>query len=108
MLLFCDIIIENLDNIQAIGEIGLDFSEKRSEDELKRQHERFHKLLEVASEYEKPIVLHVRDAEQRALEIVQDYPGIPDVIFHCFSGSKKTAIWTGHRGNSRIVSWLKK
>ncbi len=85
-------IIENIDNIEAIGEIGLDYSESRPQDELKRQHERFDKLLEVASEYEKPIVLHVRDAEQRALEIVQDYPSIPNVIFHCFSGSKKTAL----------------
>ena len=85
-------IIENLDNIQAIGEIGLDFSEKRSEDELKRQHDNFHKMLELASEYDMPIVLHVREAEKHALDIVKEYPNIPDVIFHCFSGGKATAI----------------
>lgn len=85
-------IIENIDNIEAIGEIGLDFSEDRSEDELKRQHDRFHRLLEVASEYDKAIVLHVRDAEQHALEIVKEYPEIPDVVFHCFSGTKTTAL----------------
>ncbi len=85
-------IIENIDNIEAIGEIGLDYSESRPEDELKRQHERFHKLLEVASEYDKAIVLHVREAEHRALDIVNEYPNIPDVIFHCFSGGKQTAI----------------
>lgn len=85
-------IIENLDNIQAIGEIGLDFSEKRSEDELKRQHDNFHKMLELAGEYDMPIVLHVREAEKHALDIVKEYPNIPDVIFHCFSGGKATAI----------------
>ncbi len=85
-------IIDNIDNIEAIGEIGLDFSENRPEDELKRQHDRFHQLLEVATEYDKAIVLHVRDAEQHALEIVKEYSGIPDVIFHCFSGTKTTAI----------------
>lgn len=85
-------IIENLDNIQAIGEIGLDFSEKRPEDELKRQHDNFHKMLELASEYDMPIVLHVREAEKHALDIVKEYPNIPDVIFHCFSGGKATAI----------------
>lgn len=85
-------IIDNIDNIEAIGEIGLDFSEDRQEDELKRQHDRFNRLLEVAVEYEKPIVLHVRNAEKHALDIVNKYPGIPDVIFHCFSGSKTTAI----------------
>lgn len=85
-------IIRNLDNIQAIGEIGLDFAGNKSEDELKRQHERFHRLLEVATEYDMPIVLHVREAEQHALEIVKEYPSIPDVIFHCFSGNKTTAL----------------
>jgi TatD DNase family protein len=85
-------IIDNLDNIQAIGEIGLDFAEEKSEDALKRQHNRFHKLLEVACEYDMPIVLHVREAEQHALDIVNEYPNIPDVIFHCFSGSKTTAL----------------
>lgn len=85
-------IIENLDNIQAIGEIGLDFSEKRSEDELKRQHDNFHKMLELASEYNMPIVLHVREAEKHALDIIKEYPNIPDVIFHCFSGGKSTAL----------------
>lgn len=85
-------IIENLDNIQAIGEIGLDFSEKRSEDELKRQHNNFHKMLELASEYNMPIVLHVREAEKHALDIIKEYPNIPDVIFHCFSGGKSTAL----------------
>lgn len=85
-------IIENLDNIQAIGEIGLDFSEKRPEDELKRQHDNFHKMLELASEYDMPIVLHVREAEKHALDIVKEYPNIPEVIFHCFSGGKATAI----------------
>ena len=85
-------IIDNLDNIQAIGEIGLDFSEEKSEDALNRQHKNFHKMLELATEYDMPIVLHVREAEQHALEIVKEYTEIPDVIFHCFSGSKQTAI----------------
>ena len=91
-------IIDNIDNIEAIGEIGLDFSENRPEDELKRQHDRFHQLLKVATEYDKAIVLHVRDAEQHALEIVKEYPGIPDVIFHCFSGTKTTAIEAVNNG----------
>lgn len=85
-------IIDNLDNIQAIGEIGLDFAEQHEESQLKRQHERFRKLLDIASEYDMPIVLHVREAEQHALDIVKEYSGIPDVIFHCFSGSKDTAL----------------
>lgn len=85
-------IIDNLDNIQAIGEIGLDYSEKRDESELKRQHTRFEELITLATEYDMPIVLHVREAEQKALDIVKKYTNLPDVIFHCFSGTKTTAI----------------
>lgn len=85
-------ISENIDNIQAIGEIGLDFSVERSENELKRQHITFNKLLTMATEYDMPVVLHVRDAEAHALDIIKKYTEIPNVIFHCFSGSKETAM----------------
>jgi TatD DNase family protein len=39
-----------------------------------------------------PVVLHVREAEQHALDIVKKYTQLPDVIFHCFSGKKETAV----------------
>lgn len=85
-------ITDNIDNIHAIGEIGLDFATKRTEAECKQQHEVFRTLLSMAEEYDMPVVLHVREAEAHALEIIKEYPNIPDVIFHCFSGSKKTAL----------------
>lgn len=85
-------ITDNIDNIQAIGEIGLDFSKERSANELKQQHTVFEELLNLAGEYDKPVVLHVRDAEAHALDIVKKYTNIPDIIFHCFSGSKETAL----------------
>ncbi|MDE4077572.1 TatD family hydrolase [Methanosphaera sp. Vir-13MRS] len=85
-------IIDNLDNIQAIGEIGLDFSENLPENENKRQHTVFEKLLNIATEYDMPIVLHVRNAEQHALDIVKKYTEIPNVIFHCFTGTNETAL----------------
>ncbi|MCD7781830.1 MAG: TatD family hydrolase [Methanosphaera sp.] len=87
-----DQITRNIDNIQAIGEIGLDYAKERSSTEYKQQHTVFRQLLELAQEYDKPVVLHVREAEAEALEIVKEYPDIPDVIFHCFSGSKQTAL----------------
>ncbi|AWX33375.1 TatD family hydrolase [Methanosphaera sp. BMS] len=85
-------IVDNLDDIHAIGEIGLDFATPRPEDELRRQHNVFHQLLTLACEYDMPIVLHVRQAEQHALDIVKKYTNLPDVIFHCFSGKKETAV----------------
>lgn len=85
-------IIDNLDNIKAIGEIGLDFSIKRPEYEIKKQYTVFEELLTIATEYNMPIVLHVRDAEKQALNIVKKYTEIPNVIFHSFSGTKETAL----------------
>ncbi len=87
-----DQITENIDNIQAVGEIGLDFAKERTESENKRQHTVFEMLLDLAEEYDMPVVLHVRDAESHALEIVKKHTKLPDVIFHCFSGSKETAL----------------
>ncbi len=85
-------IVDNLDDIHAIGEIGLDFATARPEDELRRQHNVFNQLLTLACEYDMPVVLHVREAEQHALDIVKKYTSLPDVIFHCFSGKKETAV----------------
>ena len=85
-------IADNVDNIQAIGEIGLDFSIDRPQEEIRKQHKVFDELLTLATEYDMPIILHVRDAEKHALDIVKKYTEIPDVVFHCFSGSKETAL----------------
>jgi TatD DNase family protein len=74
-------ITDNIDNIQAIGEIGLDYSIDRPQEELKRQHIVFEQLLTLATEYDMPIVLHVRDAEQHALDIVKKYTQLPMLYF---------------------------
>lgn len=92
MQIVIDQIVENIDTICAIGEIGLDFSKNHSQEEINRQYHAFETFLKLAVEYDKPVVLHVRESEQQGLEVLKKYPEIPDVIFHSFSGTKTTAM----------------
>jgi TatD DNase family protein len=82
---------ENMDNIVAIGEVGIDFFYVKDKSEREKQKEIFKQFAELANEYKKPILIHCRDGERKAFNIIQDYDDIPEVIFHCFSGSMKTA-----------------
>lgn len=84
-------LIENLDNIVAIGEVGMDYYYVKDKALREKQKEIFLTFIDMANEYEKPLLMHVRDCEKKALNIVEEYDNIPYVIFHCYSGSKKTA-----------------
>ena len=84
-------IIKNLDNIVAIGEVGMDFYYVKDKTLREKQKEIFLTFIEIANEYKTPLLMHVRDCEKKALNIVQEYDNIPAVIFHCYSGSSKTA-----------------
>ncbi|KZX11957.1 Tat-linked quality control protein TatD [Methanobrevibacter curvatus] len=83
--------ISHMDEIVAIGEVGLDFFYVKDKSEREKQKKIFHKFAHLANEYKKPILIHCRDAERKAFNIIKDYEDIPEVIFHCFSGSLKTA-----------------
>ena len=80
----------NIDKSVALGETGLDFHEIKSEEHKKRQNILFKRFIELAVEYQKPLVIHARDAEQESLDIVKKYD-IPQVIFHCYGGDAQTA-----------------
>lgn len=68
----------------AIGETGLDYF--RSEGDLKWQHDRFIRHIDVAKQLNKPLVIHTREAGQDALDILQS-EGADSVggIIHCFT-----------------------
>ena len=77
----------NDDKIVAIGEIGLDY---HYEDTNKRlQNAVFKKQLELASKYNKPVIVHSRDAIQDTYNLLSQYK-IQGSI-HCFSGSLEMA-----------------
>ena len=74
----------------AIGEIGLDFYHDSSFAE--QQYKAFRTQMEWAILYDKPIVIHTRNAMQETINMVKEFvpQGIRG-IFHCFSGSYESA-----------------
>ena len=65
----------------AVGEIGLDFYRDYAPRE--RQRELFTRQLELATELAKPVVIHMRAAEQETATMLSDFDGT--VVLHCFS-----------------------
>lgn len=83
-----DIIIENIDKIVAIGEIGLDYHYENTNRE--KQKELLEEQLKIALKYNKPVIIHSRDATKDTIEVLKKYTKVKGVI-HCFSGSLETA-----------------
>lgn len=90
----------NLDSILAVGEVGMDYYYVTDKALRERQQEIFQSFLELANEYRVPIVMHVRDCEKKAVNIIEDYDDIPYFVFHCYGGSLKTAKRIMNRGDS--------
>ena len=88
---FREFLIDNINNCVAIGEVGMDYYFVRDKASRQKQRENFISFVEIADEYKKPLLLHVRDCDKKGLNIVNEYDNIPYVVFHCFSGSLKTA-----------------
>lgn len=76
---------------EAIGEIGLDFYWDQTF--KKQQTKAFHQQIEWALFYDRPIVIHSRNAMDECIDIVNTYQsGKLKGIFHCFSGTYEQAI----------------
>ena len=95
-----DNIDKYLDDIVAIGEVGMDYYYVTDKALRERQQEIFTGFLELANEYKVPIVMHVRDCEKKAVNIVPEYEDIPYFVFHCYGGSLKTAKRIMNMGNA--------
>jgi TatD DNase family protein len=76
------------DAVVAIGETGLDFYRDRAEPEAQRRA--FTAQIEIAARVEKPVVIHLRDADGSEAAVVEAFETLAerargDVILHCFS-----------------------
>lgn len=78
---------KNIDNIVAIGEIGLDYYWTKENKE--KQKEVFENQLMLAEKYNKPVIVHTRDAIMDTYNILKKYK-VRGVI-HSFSGSIEMA-----------------
>jgi TatD DNase family protein len=78
------------EQVVAIGEIGLDYHYMHSPKET--QHAVFRRLVGLAKERGKPIVIHTRSAPEDTLQILEE-EGAREVggIIHCFSEDRAFA-----------------
>lgn len=86
---YFDFLIENINNkkIVGIGEIGLDYHYEDTDKEKQRRI--FNKQLEIAEKFNRPVVIHSRDAIQETYDMLSKY-NLKGSI-HCFSGSLEMA-----------------
>jgi len=80
---------DNLKDVVAIGEVGMDFhwADKDTYDE---QAANFRRIIQFAIKVNKPIVIHSRKAEEECLQILEEeVNGKIPVIQHCFSGRNR-------------------
>lgn len=88
---------EHVDEAIAVGEIGLD-GYWVPEALWERQEQVFRELVQVALDADKPIIIHTRKRERRALEILQEM-GATRVNWHCFGGKVKLARAVAEHGH---------
>ncbi len=74
--------------VVAIGEIGLDYHWDNVEKKVQKEY--FVKFIKLAYKYKLPISLHVRDALEDTLNILQENKEfLTKGVMHCYSGPKE-------------------
>ena len=73
--------------VVSIGEIGLDYH--YGKEDAEEQKKLFRMQLDIAKKYNKPVVIHTRDAFLDTYNILKEYDLCG--VIHCFSGSLETA-----------------
>ena len=84
------------DKVVAVGEIGLDYWRKpkttaRKKEFVNRQKDAFIAQLDLALEYQKPLILHCRVAHDDMLDILKNHPIVtklqPPGVVHSYTGT---------------------
>ena len=78
------------DKFVAVGETGLDFYWDLTF--TKEQYEAFQIQIELALQYDIPVVIHSRNSIDECIRVIsENQKGKLKGVFHCFSGSEKQA-----------------
>ncbi len=83
--------------VVAIGEIGLDYYWKENEPKEVQQRA-FREQIDIAKQFDLPIIIHDRDAHGDMLEMFQKEVHGVEAVFHCYSGSLEMAKELAKRG----------
>lgn len=83
--ILCELVKE--EKVVAVGEIGLDYHYEKETRDI--QLEIFRRQIELANEYDLPVIVHDREAHEDTLSILKELK--PKGVVHCFSGSVEMA-----------------
>lgn len=87
------IYLQNKKNIVAWGEIGLDYHGIFDNKIKEKQKIFFQKQVEIASKYNLPIILHLREQNDQvlndAINILDQFSSIKKVLIHFFTGDQQ-------------------
>ena len=78
---------KNRDHIAGIGEAGLDYHWVKDPELQKKERENFAKVIALAEEIDKPLIVHTRDAEADCIAMLES-SNVKHVVLHCFTGRK--------------------
>ena len=82
--------LAKLDVVRGIGETGLDYY-RTKKDQAEKQHVSFRAHIDMCKSYNKPLIIHDREAHDDVINTLLAV-GAPDtVVFHCFSGDEAMA-----------------
>ena len=74
--------------VVGIGECGLDFYWDK--EHIDKQIELFKWHIELSLQYDKPLIIHMRDASEATYNVLSLFKGIKGIM-HCYSGSAEMA-----------------
>jgi TatD DNase family protein len=74
--------------IDAIGEVGLDYFWIKDPKYKDFQKELFERFIELAEKYKKPIVIHSRDAEEDVISMIESTDNLK-IVLHSFNYRKE-------------------
>jgi TatD DNase family protein len=77
------------EKVIGIGEIGLDYYRDLSPRDIQKKV--FIRQLDLAVDLHLPVVIHIREAMEDALVIIEKYAGKLQGVFHCFPGTIEQA-----------------
>jgi len=82
-----DFIKKNKGNIVAVGEAGLDYHWIKDAELQKKEREIFAKVIKLAEDIKKPLVVHSWNAEADCVDMLES-SNVKDVVLHCFTARK--------------------
>ncbi|WP_434414731.1 TatD family hydrolase [symbiont of Argiope bruennichi] len=79
------------EKVVAIGETGLDYYYKKDEKTKKVQIDSFVNHIKLAQEFQKPLIIHCREAFREVYQTLAKFDGSITGVIHCFTGNLEYA-----------------